>query len=530
MKEMIKKIILPIILVLCITFSAILTPMIFASSEAKITASDVTANPGDTVDVDISFANNPGIMGATLTVTYDDKALTLTSVKDGGILGAQSHKPELKSPYTLAWSDDTAVTNNTANGVAATLTFKVSNSAVAGKSYPITLSYDYDNYDIYDVDLHSVKFTLVNGSVNIPGSGEQPTDVPSDQAQITVSDTAAKPGDTIDANITFVNNPGIMGATLTVTYDDKALTLVSVKDGGILGAQSHKPELKSPYTLAWSDDTAVTNNTANGVAATLTFKVSNNAAVGKSYPITLSYDFDNYDIYDVDLQPVKFTLVNGSVNVSENGEQPSKGQITASDVTAKLGDTVDVDIAFANNPGIMGATLTVTYDDKALTLVSVKDGGILGTQSHKPELRSPYTLAWSDDTALTNNTANGVAATLTFKVSNSAVAGKSYPIMVSYDYNNYDIYDVDLNSVNFTIVNGSVNVSSDAPIDFIRGDVNDDGKVDITDATLVQLNSAELMTLNDKQQLAADANCDGKVDVTDATYIQLFVAELIDHL
>ncbi len=335
-KEMRKKIVIPIMIVLSIILSVFISPMIFAASDAKITVSTVSAKPGDTVDVAVTFANNPGIMGATLTVTYDDNALTLQSVQDGGILGTQSHKPELKSPYTLAWSDDTAVTNNTSNGVAATLTFKVSNKAAAGKSYPIAVSYDYDNYDIYDVDLKPVRFTLTNGAVNVAGSGEQPS-VPSDKAQITVSNVNATPGDTVDVAVTFANNPGIMGATLTVTYDDKALTLVSVQDGGILGAQSHKPELKSPYTLAWSDDTAVTDNTSNGVAAALTFKVSDSAVAGQSYPIAVSYDYDNYDIYDVDLDPVDFALVNGSVNVFAEGyirgDADGNGFVNIKDVT-----------------------------------------------------------------------------------------------------------------------------------------------------------------------------------------------------
>lgn len=67
-------------------------------------------------------------------------------------------------------------------------------------------------------------------------------------------------------------------------------------------------------------------------------------------------------------------------------------------------------------------------------------------------------------------------------------------------------------------------------LNIMRGDVNGDSKVDVTDATLVQLNSAELFTLTGEQLPAADANGDGKVDVTDATYIQLYAAELIDHL
>ena len=36
--------------------------------------------------------------------------------------------------------------------------------------------------------------------------------------------------------------------------------------------------------------------------------------------------------------------------------------------------------------------------------------------------------------------------------------------------------------------------------------------------------------LTDEQKKAADTNADGKVDITDATMIQKYVAELIDHL
>lgn len=63
----------------------------------------------------------------------------------------------------------------------------------------------------------------------------------------------------------------------------------------------------------------------------------------------------------------------------------------------------------------------------------------------------------------------------------------------------------------------------------IPGDVNGDGNVDVTDATLVQMFAAEFIELNDQQQKAADTNRDGKVDVTDATLIQMYAAELIDR-
>lgn len=64
----------------------------------------------------------------------------------------------------------------------------------------------------------------------------------------------------------------------------------------------------------------------------------------------------------------------------------------------------------------------------------------------------------------------------------------------------------------------------------IIGDVNSDGKVDVTDATLLQQYLAEMVELSPAQLAVADANGDGKIDVTDATAIQNYIAELIDHL
>ena len=61
----------------------------------------------------------------------------------------------------------------------------------------------------------------------------------------------------------------------------------------------------------------------------------------------------------------------------------------------------------------------------------------------------------------------------------------------------------------------------------LPGDVNLDGKVDVTDATLVQMFAAELIDLSADQQKAADVNGDNKIDVTDATLIQMYAAELI---
>ena len=62
------------------------------------------------------------------------------------------------------------------------------------------------------------------------------------------------------------------------------------------------------------------------------------------------------------------------------------------------------------------------------------------------------------------------------------------------------------------------------------GDINGDGKVDVTDATAIQKYIAEIESFNDKQLLVADTNGDGVISINDVTQVQKFAAELIDRL
>ena len=52
------------------------------SATAKISVGDATASPGSTVVVDVSVQNNPGILGATLQISYDE-GLTLVGAVAG---------------------------------------------------------------------------------------------------------------------------------------------------------------------------------------------------------------------------------------------------------------------------------------------------------------------------------------------------------------------------------------------------------------------------------------------------------------
>ena len=60
----------------------------------------------------------------------------------------------------------------------------------------------------------------------------------------------------------------------------------------------------------------------------------------------------------------------------------------------------------------------------------------------------------------------------------------------------------------------------------ILGDVNNDGKVNIKDATMVQKAAAKMIALTDAENIRADVNSDNKTNIKDATAIQKYVAKI----
>lgn len=73
-----------------------------------------------------------------------------------------------------------------------------------------------------------------------------------------------------------------------------------------------------------------------------------------------------------------------------------------------------------------------------------------------------------------------------------------------------------------------VGILTDEPNnDYTLGDVNNDGKIDSSDATRVLLAYAGLVTLSETEEKAADVNGDGNIDSSDASRILLYYANLI---
>lgn len=158
-----------LIMAVLVVMTTLLSNAAFAANDPAFVVSNATGKPGDTVQVTVSTENNPGIVSLKVLVGYDANVLELVSATKGAEFSDTSFGPTTKNPFNILWDYSHSYEDITTNGVVATLTFKILDTATAGKS-DITLTYDPN--DVYDVNMDNVTFTTVAGSVTVEGSGE----------------------------------------------------------------------------------------------------------------------------------------------------------------------------------------------------------------------------------------------------------------------------------------------------------------------------------------------------------------------
>ena len=99
-------------------------PDYVADTSGIITVSSVRGRPGDEVTVDISLAENPGIMALTLGLTYDNTKLSYIGFEDGGLT-------DWSVASKAVWLGNS---NSTYNGVILKLKFKILENAGEGET------------------------------------------------------------------------------------------------------------------------------------------------------------------------------------------------------------------------------------------------------------------------------------------------------------------------------------------------------------------------------------------------------------
>lgn len=157
------------------------------------------------------------------------------------------------------------------------------------------------------------------GYVGVATSTPTPSPSPSptpdyNNPTLVVGTATAKAGDIIEITVNIKNNPGIAGAKLIVSYDDK-LTLISAESGAAFKVLDYTEpaSLASPSPFNWDSLNAQAAN--DGTILTLKFEVGNNVTVGEELNVVVSYT--QGDIYNVNLDDVTLELVAGKITIEQ---------------------------------------------------------------------------------------------------------------------------------------------------------------------------------------------------------------------
>lgn len=154
------------VVALCVTFA---TTAFAANGAISLSADKTTFAPGETFDVKINITSNPGFIMGQLCAGVPE-GLTLTNAVSSNVYGAGSFSTNYKDGYLFMLGDEGAEANYTVTGHAATLTYKISDTASG--TYTINV-YQYPNDTFYNVDYDEINFDSATLTITVAGGDDE---------------------------------------------------------------------------------------------------------------------------------------------------------------------------------------------------------------------------------------------------------------------------------------------------------------------------------------------------------------------
>lgn len=154
------KRVLATILTILMAFG-VLTVGAMADGDPTIRVSAMEGEPGDTVTVEVSMENNPGIMAFVLGLEYDETRLEEVKFSHTGLQGLWA----MSENAVWVGNED-----STYEGVFLKLKFRVREDAPAGEA---SVTVTYGESDICNYDEEAVSFAVVSGGVTVSDSGAE---------------------------------------------------------------------------------------------------------------------------------------------------------------------------------------------------------------------------------------------------------------------------------------------------------------------------------------------------------------------
>lgn len=359
------------------------------------------ASAGTTAKVQIRLINNTAISSLKMTLTFD-KSLTVQT--------NASNKP--KVTYNIVDPEDSSVQKSSVynqetnililnwlsaesevkgDTVYATVTVDISADVAAGSFLPITAQINPN--DVFDIDQKNIEFNLINGGIDI-----------------------------------VEHTPG------EIEFDETNHWHSCTKCGEILDSEPHtfeseltdKPTCKTP---------------------------------GK---ITKKCTVCGYTEYET-VEPINHSI--GKVELKETVDDMLNIVIDGgtTTVSADPGTETDVNISLVNNVSISSIKIELKYDEDLTVVTNSKGKPVVTFGIDDPDLSPMKDVRLDEENrvlyinwVLTESELKGdtVFATVKFKVSENAAAGKFMPI--TCEYNQKNIFDIDMKEIPVNLINGGV--------------------------------------------------------------------------
>ncbi len=210
------------------------------------------------------------------------------------------------------------------------------------------------------------------------------------------------------------------------------------------------------------------------------------------------------------------------------------GIVVKAPETATDSDTIEVTLEIANNPGIAGLNLAVTYDPAVLTLTGVADGGLfgqfIGPKGGAAAANGTAALTFLNVSNLNAAETDGKAlVTLTFDVVDGAAFGFSdiavEMIKGTDPADTENTGAANENGEYVTVYGSSTMVEI---VDYLWGDADGDGVTGIPDALAILQWKVGLIEDSALKMEAADADRGGDVGIPDALLILQWKVGLVN--
>ena len=527
-----------ILLAALMLVSALPLGAVAAADAATITAASVGGYAGDTIEVAVAMADNPGMVGWNVSVSFDESAFELLSIQLGDAFPASGlSKGPLKSPASVTFADFVNP-DVTANGLLFTLNLKIKADAPAGV-YPLTVhTKDGDMENFCNADWATVPVTFVDGSIEVR---EHVSGVALDadhldlktgeSAQLTASVT---PATAYNKAVTWQSDNEAVATvavdgTVTAHKFGTATITATTEDGGYTATALVNVTCSAHVYNTLLDGACVECGTPREVTQfDFTTPINRVYALGSALDLRGGYvdiayadgaagrvDLADATITGFDPNTVGLQTLTVAVGgaYSTYTVQVVEGAVPTIrvDVSPKgyIGKTITATVKVENNPGLVAMKLAIDYDTTKLELTEVKSEW---ATDFGPQDTAPFVANWVD--AINPDvTTGGVFVTLVFTVKKDIEEGAT-SITVRYDED--DLFNYDLDGVLFNVVDGTTELRNRLP-----GDVNGDGKVNIRDVGIVQQYMNGFDTAYDMS--AADVNGDGKVNIRDVGLYQQYL-------